>query len=163
MPSVSHPVTLSGSPMAKAKQTLSAKLVRVVSSFLDPAVLVHPFRLLHYWGYIHVKERRKITMGQAVRIAPNASFANGERIELGDRVQVGAFTSLWAGRTTSWIRIGDRTTFGPHCFVTAADYGLAAGQPIIEQDMVEQDVIIGKDCWIGTRSIIGRRGDPRRW
>ena len=93
-------------------------------------------------------------MGRDVRLAPNVSFANGERIEIGDQVQIGARCSLWAGRGTGRIRIGDRTTFGPDCFVTAADYGLAAGTRITDQEMTERDVTIGADCWIGTKAVI---------
>lgn len=117
-------------------------------------MLLHPFRLLHYYGYTHVRQRRRLTLGRDVRLAPNVSFANAERIDLGDGVQVGARCSLWAGKTTSWIRVGDRTTFGPECFVTAADYGLAAGTRITDQAMVERDIVIGADCWIGTRAIL---------
>ena len=69
-------------------------------------------------------------------------------------MQVGARCSLWAGKTTSWIRVGDRTTFGPECFVTAADYGLAAGKRIVDQEMIEKDIVIGADCWIGARAIL---------
>lgn len=140
--------------MAVAKRNLVTRLGRAVTSFLDPAVLLHPFRLMHYYGYSHVRQRRRLTLGRDVRIAPNVSFANGERIQLGDQVQLGARCSLWAGKSTSWIRVGDRTTFGPEVFVTAADYGLAAGQRITDQAMIERDVVIGADCWIGARAIL---------
>ncbi|MGH1424033.1 MAG: acyltransferase [Pseudooceanicola sp.] len=125
-----------------------------MSSFLSPGVLLHPFRMMHYYGYTHVAEKRKLTLGHDVRLAPNTSFANGERIALGDQVQLGARCALWAGNTTSWIKVGERTTFGPDCFVTAADYGLRADVRITDQAMSERDVIIGADCWIGTKSVI---------
>lgn len=130
------------------------RLVRLMRSFLDPALLMHPFRMLHYYGYTHVAERRKLSLGRDVRLAPNTSFAHGERIALGDQVQLGARCTLWAGRTRSRIEVGARTTFGPDCFVTAADYGLKAGIPITDQEMVEADIIIGPDCWIGTKTVI---------
>lgn len=136
------------------KRTLSLRLLRIVRSFLHPQVLLHPFRMLHYYGYSHVLERQKMSLGRDVRLAPNTSFRNGERIALGDQVQLGEHTALWAGRSTSWIRVGARTTFGPNCYVTAADYGLAAGMRITDQEMIERDVMIGSDCWIGTKSII---------
>ncbi len=139
--------------MVKARRPL-VRIRRAVGSFLDPGVLLHPFRMLHYYGYTHVAPRRRLTLGADVRIAPNASFANAERIALGDQVQVGARTSLWAGRTSGWIRVGARTTFAPDCFVTAADYGLAPGIPITDQAMTERDVTIGADCWIGTRAVL---------
>lgn len=136
------------------KNGLPQRLGRIFRSVLSPGVLLHPFRMLHYYGYTHAVERAKITKGRDLRIAPNASFQNGERIALGDQVQVGAYTALWAGRTSSWIRVGDRTTFGPGCMVTAADYGLARDQRITDQPMIERDVVIGPDCWIGAKAVI---------
>ena len=140
--------------MAVAQRSILSRVARALRSLFDPAVLLHPFRLVHYYGYTHVAQRRLLTLGQDVRLAPNVSFANGERIALGDQVQVGARCSLWAGKSKSWIRVGDRTTFGPEVFVTAANYGLAAGQRITDQEMTELDVVIGPDCWIGARAII---------
>lgn len=132
---------------------IGRRLARAASS-LHPLVLLHPFRMLHYWGYSHVLPRRRMTTGRDVRIAPTASFRNGERIALGDQVQLGEGVALWAGRSEAWIRIGDRTTFGPGAFVTAADYGLAGGARLTDQEMVERDVTVGADCWIGAKAII---------
>ncbi|GAB4386575.1 acyltransferase [Albidovulum sp.] len=140
--------------MAIVPRSPLTRIGRALRSMLDPGVLIHPFRLMHYYGYSHVKPRRRLTLGRDVRIAPNVSFANGERIALGDFVQVGARCSLWAGRSRSWIRVGDRTTFGPEVFVTAADYGLKAGIAITDQEMTERDITIGADCWIGARAIL---------
>lgn len=140
--------------MAVRKQTGAMRIARLLRSILHPQVLIHPFRMIHYYGYSHVLQRQQMTLGRGVRLAPNSSFRNGERIALGDQVQVGEYSALWAGGKTSWIRVGDRTTFGPGCFVTAADYGLAAGQRITDQEMVERDVIIGPDCWIGTKAVL---------
>lgn len=140
--------------MAARQNSLLTRVRRAVISLLDPGVLIHPFRLMHYYGYSHVKPRRLITMGKGVRLAPNVSFANAGRIVLGDRVQVGARCSLWAGKSTGWIRVGAGTTFGPDCFVTAADYGLAAGTPVTDQPMTDRDITVGTDCWVGARSIL---------
>lgn len=125
-----------------------------IGRLLDPGVLLHGLRMLNYYGYAHVRPRREMTCGTGVRIAPNASFRNGARITLGDGVQLGERASLWAGRKTAQITVGDRTTFGPDVFVTAADYGLAADRRIIDQAMSEHDVVIGADCWIGTKAVI---------
>ncbi|MFZ1727201.1 MAG: acyltransferase [Albidovulum sp.] len=140
--------------MAVARRSILSRAMRALKSVLDPGVLLHPLRLMHYYGYTHVAQRRLLSLGKDVRLAPNVSLANGERIALGDQVQIGARCSLWAGKSTSWIRVGDRTTFGPEVFVTAADYGLAAGTRITDQPMNERDITIGKDCWIGTRAIL---------
>lgn len=133
---------------------LHRRLLRLIRSALDPAVPLHALRLLHYYGYSHVREKRKVSRGRDVRLAPNVSFANGERIALGDQVQIGARCSLWAGRDHGRIEIGARTTLGPDCFVTAADYGLAAELSVTDQPMIERDVRIGPDCWIGAKAVI---------
>jgi acetyltransferase-like isoleucine patch superfamily enzyme len=140
--------------MAIKQNGTALRLMRLLRSTLHPAVLIHPFRMMHYWGYSHVLPLREITKGRDLRIAPTASFRNGSRIVLGDQVQVGEGTALWAGRTHGRITVGARTTFGPNCYVTAADYGLAAGARITDQTMEEQDVTIGTDCWIGTKAVI---------
>lgn len=140
--------------MAAPKQSLAARIGGALRSFLHPKVLLHPLRMLHYWGYAHVLPRAEMRLAPGVRIAPTCSFRNGARIEIGDAAQIGEYTALWAGRQSAWIRIGARTTFGPNCFVTAADYGLEADQRITDQEMTERDVTIGTDCWIGTKSVI---------
>lgn len=140
--------------MAIRQRSPISRLKRALWSMLDPAVLLHPFRLMHYYGYTHVKQRRRLKLGHDVRIAPNVSFAHAERISLGDQVQVGARCSLWAGKATSWIRVGARSTFGPEVFATAADYGLSPDARITDQAMVERDIVIGQDCWIGARAIL---------
>ena len=140
--------------MAVKKRGPVQRVVRALRSLFHPRVLMHAFRMIHYYGYSHALERPKMTTGKDVRLAPNSSFRNAERIELGTQVQIGEYCALWAGRSSSWIRVGARTTFGPNCFVTSADYGLAAGTRITDQEMIERDVIIGEDCWIGTKSVI---------
>lgn len=140
--------------MAVKKNTPLVRLRRLLASALNLSVLIHPFRMLHYYGYSHVLPRSRMHLGRDVRLAPNASFRNGARIELGDQVQVGEYAALWAGRSTAWIKVGPRTTFGPGAFVSAADYGLDAGSALTDQAMVERDVIIGADCWIGTKAVI---------
>lgn len=136
------------------KYTPLQRITRLITSVLDPRIYAHGIKMLHYYGYTHVRERPQMTLGRGVRLAPNTSFTHGSRISLGDGVQIGARCALWAGKTTGRITIGARTTLGPDCFVTAADYGTAAGTRIVDQEMVEADVVIGADCWIGTKAVI---------
>ena len=140
--------------MAVKANGLGLRIMRLLRSVLHPRVLIHPFRMMHYYGYSHALQRPKLHLGRDIRLAPNASFRNAERIALADQVQVGEYGALWAGRSTGWIRIGARTTLGPSVFVTAADYGFAKGARITDQDMLERDVTIGADCWIGTKAVI---------
>lgn len=140
--------------MAVKRNPPLTRLRRVLASVFNLQVLIHPFRMLHYHGYSHVLPRARMHLGRDVRLAPNVSLRNGARIELGDQVQVGEYAALWAGRSSAWIRVGARTTFGPGAFVSAADYGLEGGTALTDQEMVERDVTIGADCWIGTKAVI---------
>jgi acetyltransferase-like isoleucine patch superfamily enzyme len=127
----------------------------VLESFLDPMTYFHPFRLLHYYGYTHVRPRRRVTMGEGATLAPNVSLRNGERIAIGARSKVGERAYLWAGDTRGRITIGEDCRLGPEVFITASDYGLAPDEKIAEQARNERDVVIGSDVWLGVRVFVG--------
>ncbi len=127
---------------------------RFLRSLLDPRSYVHALRLLHYFHYTHVGEVGKLTLGPEVRLAPNASFANAERITIGARTRVGARTHLWAGDDHGSIRIGSDCNFAPSCFVTASNYGIEAGEKILDQEKQDADVVIGDDVWFGTGAVV---------
>ena len=57
-----------------------SKLANAAWSFIDPRSYLHILRLIHYCGYSHVRERRKLRLGKGTGISPNVSFRNGERI-----------------------------------------------------------------------------------
>lgn len=139
---------------AGRKRSTLGRAVRAAASLLDPRALLHPLRLIHYYNYTHVQPRRRLTLGAKVFIAPNVSFANGERIALGDGVQVGARCMLWAGEETGRITVGPNSTFGPDCLITASDYGTRAGTPVVEQPKIDRDVTIGTDVWLGAKVIV---------
>jgi acetyltransferase-like isoleucine patch superfamily enzyme len=123
-------------------------------SAFNPRAYIHTIRLIHYYNYTHVSQKKLIEFGKNIRLAPNVSFANGERIEIGDRVQIGARCAIWAGDETGRIVIGADSTFGPDCFLTASDYGQAGGTTIVEQPKRELDIVIGRDVWLGTKVIV---------
>ncbi len=134
---------------------MSKRLLGAIRSFVDPGTYVQVLRLLHYYGYSHVQERRKLTLGTGSTIAPNISFANAERITIGADTKVGGLAFLWAGASTGRITIGDHCRLGPEVFVTASDYGLMPDETIAHQTRNERDVVIGDDVWLGTRVFVG--------
>ncbi|MEL6218012.1 MAG: acyltransferase [Pseudomonadota bacterium] len=137
-----------------AERRHRSKLVRALgaaASVLDPRAWAHIFRLVHFYNYTHVKPRRALRTKGRVFLAPNVSLANGERIEIGEETQIGARCTLWAGDSTGRIVIGAYATFGPECFLSASDYGTAAGTRVVEQEKRERDIVIGADVWLGAR------------
>jgi acetyltransferase-like isoleucine patch superfamily enzyme len=130
------------------------RLLRALVSVLDPRCYLHAFRILHYYGYSHVHEKPKIRIGPGTRFAPNISFHNGERIQIGRDCHLGERSYLWAGDTTGRIIIGDYVSLAPEVFITASDYQFVAGRPFRQQPKRERDVVIGNDVWLGARVIV---------
>ncbi|MEL6980780.1 MAG: hypothetical protein AAGM38_19300, partial [Pseudomonadota bacterium] len=59
-------------------------------------------------------------------IAPNVSFTNPERIEIGARAAIGANCHLWAGNGTARIVIGDDLLMAPDVLLVASTYRVDA-------------------------------------
>jgi acetyltransferase-like isoleucine patch superfamily enzyme len=137
------------------------KLKYGAQSVLDVRTWMHAFRILHYYGYSHVREKRKMVIGAAPVFAPNASFRNGERISVGDRVHIGERACVWAGDSSGRITIGDDVIIAPATLVTASDYGLIEGIVPALQPKTERDVVIGANAvvvagvTIGAGAIVG--------
>lgn len=138
------------------KKSLSypARVLRGVGALLDPRAWAHAVRLVNYYNYSHVVPRRSLKLGRDVRLSPNTAFSNPARIEIGDRVSIGAHCTLWAGPATGRIVIGADALFGPEVFVTASGYRFNDGSPVTQQAMDEADVIIGRDVWLGARVMV---------
>jgi acetyltransferase-like isoleucine patch superfamily enzyme len=130
------------------------RLANAVSSTLDPRIYLHGLRLLHYYNYSHVSPRRRATIGADVRLAPNVSFVNGERIEIGARAQIGARCHLWAGNSVGRVIVGEDALFGPEVFLTASNYRFDRPGPVYDQPTAESDVVIGRDVWLGARVMV---------
>ncbi|MEA2254898.1 MAG: hypothetical protein QOG35_943, partial [Solirubrobacteraceae bacterium] len=47
------------------------RLRRAQRSLRDARTYLHAFRLLHFYGYSHVQERRKMAIGSGTGFAPN--------------------------------------------------------------------------------------------
>jgi acetyltransferase-like isoleucine patch superfamily enzyme len=82
------------------------------------------------------------------------SLRNAERISIGARTRVGDRCSLWAGESTGRIDIGADCSFGPEVYITASDYALTAGIPVMQLPKQERNVTVGDGCWLGARVIV---------
>lgn len=130
------------------------KLAAALVSLVDPRSYLHALRLVHYYGYSHVREKRKMVVGAGTAWAPNVSLRNGARIQLGRDCHIGERCYLWAGDSTGRIVMGDFVSLAPEVFITASDYQFIAGRPFRQQPRREQDVIIGNDVWLGARVVV---------
>jgi len=133
---------------------MNPRLLRLLTTLLDPRSYLHAVRMLNFWNYAHVMPRRRMVLGAGVQISPTVSLRNGERISIGDHAHVGEFSSLWAGDTTGAIRIGHHALLGPRVFLTASNYMFEPDRPVMDQPRVEADVVIGDDAWLGAGVIV---------
>jgi acetyltransferase-like isoleucine patch superfamily enzyme len=130
------------------------KAASAVRRYLSPGTWLHVAKLVNFYAYAHVEERRRLTAGPGLRMSPSASLRNGERITLGAGVHVGERCCLWAGNTHGRIVLGDKALLGPEVYITASNYGTRWGTPVMDQPTVESDVIIGADVWLGVRATV---------
>ena len=145
------------SDSSRARPVSAMKLsqwIRAITSVCDPRSYFHLFRLVHYYGYSHVRPRRMLQAGDGTGIAPNVSLRNGERIRMGRGCHIGEGCFLWAGDTTGRIEMGDHVSLAPGVFITASDYRFVAGQPFREQPKSELDVRLGNDVWLGAGVVV---------
>jgi len=133
---------------------MSNKLTGLLISLCDPRTYLHVVRLLHYYGYSHVREKSRMEIGPGTGFAPNVSIRNGTRIRIGAHSHIGERCHLWAGDATGRIIIGDHVSLAPGVFITASDYRFVAGKPFREQPKRERDIVIGNDVWLGAGVVI---------
>lgn len=89
-------------------------------------------------------------VGQGVWVEPPFSCDYGEFIELGDGVYVN-FHCIFLD--CNWIRVGDRTMFGPAVQVYTATHPVSASERRKGPELA-YPVTIGSDVWIGGGAII---------
>ena len=132
----------------------SSKWIHALASFCDPRSYLHFFRMIHYYGYSHVRPRSEMRIGEGSGMAPNVSLRNGSRISLGRGCHIGENCFLWAGDSTGRIDLGDHVSLAPGVFITASDYQFVAGIPFQDQPKLEQDILIGNDVWLGAGVVV---------
>ena len=86
--------------------------------------------------------------------APNVSFRNAERITIGAGTHIGEHSVIWAGDSTGRITFGEKCLLAPNVTVTASNYGIAQGIPVMDQPKVERDIVIGRDVWLGANVVV---------
>jgi acetyltransferase-like isoleucine patch superfamily enzyme len=123
-------------------------------SLVDPRAWFQLLRLVHYYNYDHVRPRRLANIRPGVRMAPNVSLRNGERINIGAYSHISAHCWIWAGDSVGRITIGRHVLLGPEVFITASDYQTEAGTPVMDQPKLERDVVIGDDVWLGAKVMV---------
>ena len=130
-------------------------------SVIDPRVYLHGLRVLHFYGYAHVSQVRKLNRGPGVTFAPNVSFRNAERITIGAGTHIGEYSTIWAGNSVGRITFGEKCLLAPRVTVTASNYGIEQGTPVMDQPKIESDIVIGSGMLARRRCRRARRRHDR--
>jgi acetyltransferase-like isoleucine patch superfamily enzyme len=131
------------------------RLSAAARSLLDVRTYLHAFRLAHFSSYSHVRQVRRLQLGDGVSMAPNVSFRNAERISIGAGSHIGEHSVIWAGNSTGRVVIGAKCLFAPNVTVTASNYGIVQGDvAIMDQPKDERDVVIGDGAWLGANAVV---------
>lgn len=146
-----HPVSIPSPVNASAR---APRWWGAIQSFCDLGTYLHMLRLMHFYHYSHVRERRLIQLGAGSVIAPNVSLRNASRIRIGSDAHIGERCYLWAGAESGLIILGDCVSLAPEVFITASNYQFKKGRPFRQQTKSDQDVTIGNDVWLGARAIV---------
>ncbi|GAA4163132.1 hypothetical protein GCM10022286_23170 [Gryllotalpicola daejeonensis] len=125
-----------------------------VRTLLNPRTYLQALKLANFAAYSHVDQLARLHRGAGVRIAPNVSFRNGERIWVGDGTHLGEHCVVWAGDSTGRIVFGPKCLLGPHVTLTASNYGLEQGVPVMDQPKAERDIVLGADVWLGANAVV---------
>jgi acetyltransferase-like isoleucine patch superfamily enzyme len=126
----------------------------VFRSLLDPRTYLHALRLAHFSAYSHVQQVRKLNRGDDVTFAPNVSFRNAERIQIGAGSHIGEFSVVWAGDSIGRVVLGEKCLLAPHVTITASNYGVDQGEFVMDQPKIERDIVIGDDVWLGANDVV---------
>lgn len=97
-----------------------------------------------------MKEMRK---GRNLEIHPTASFRFGKNITIEDGVVVDSNCCIWASEN-SRIVIGENTGIGPNTVIVSSNHSFCGRDSYKSQPIVEKDINIAKNVWIGANSII---------
>lgn len=130
------------------------RYIRALLSAIDPRVYIHGLRILHFYGYAHVTQVRNLDRGPDVTFAPNVSFRNAERITIGRGTHIGEYSTIWAGNTSGRIVFGEKCLLAPRVTVTASNYGIVQGTPVMDQPKIERDIIIESGAWLGADVVV---------
>ena len=102
----------------------------------------------------HVVARRSSTIARECTIHPLASLRFVERVEIGERANIGPGCCVWGGWSTAWARVGAGALLSPGVVLVAGNHGTAGTGPVRDQPFTELDVEIGPGALIGAHATV---------
>lgn len=113
--------------------------------------------IISKFGYLihdHVAPRCQMHVKGNPRIHPTASLRCGYNIYLGENSHINQYCCIWASEKAK-IVLGDNLLMGPGVKMFSSNHQTAATDlPMNVQPLVEKDIVVGDDVWIGANSVV---------
>lgn len=103
-------------------------------------------------GFVDCKVK-KITFGKNVRIYNNVVFWGDGEIVIGDNVQIGYNTIIFASENGG-VEIGNDVNIAANCYIIDMNHGTAANQKVSAQANDCEKIAIGNDVWIAASTTV---------
>lgn len=91
---------------------------------------------------------RNVKIGHNVTIYPECMFFGDGLIEIGDNVDIGNGTIIYASQNGGGVKIADNSMIAAQCYIIDTDHGICAGELIRTQKNTTAPIFIGEDVWI---------------
>lgn len=133
----------------------SSYLKDILLSLISLDVMKDSINRWVYYIVNHSVGKRKAEIGRKCKIHPTVILRQGERIKIGNGCLLNHNNVLQAGKVHGRIVLGDHVQTGPNVMMFAFNHCVEKnGIPMIKQDYMDADIIIGNDVWIGAGSVI---------
>lgn len=127
---------------------------------------------IYFLRLLGVNIKGHIKLGKVSIPANHSCITLGKGVALDDRVTLlsvegenGESGSITIGQGTYLNRncmvdaslsiiIGDKSAFGPNCYITDHDHGIDFNSPPLELPLISKPTVIGNNVWVGANSII---------
>lgn len=107
-----------------------------------------------YFIHENVIWRKRIHHKGSFRIHSRTSIRNAQNVYLGENVRITMDCCIWAEKNSKII-FGDNVLVGPGVKMFCGNHGTKLCEiPMVHQDRIEMDIIIGNDVWIGANSVL---------
>ena len=94
-----------------------------------------------------------LKIGKNVTLYPNVMFFGDGLIEIGDNVDIGNGTVIYASKAGG-IKIGNNTMIAAQCYIIDMDHGLQRDVLISRQENTVAPIYIGDDVWIAANCTV---------
>ena len=91
---------------------------------------------------------RNVKCGKNVSFYPDVMLFGDGLIEIGDNVDIGNGTIIYASKAGGGVKIGNNTSIAAQCYIIDMDHGIHAGKLIRDQENTVSPIQIMKDVWI---------------